>query len=106
MFIKTNIINFKKIKFNLHNDTMIIDNCKNLVIKINNKNCVNLNIKRIIRIAKLFNITFKLFKILIIFNNDLLLNNRDFLFKSQCVENFNKNDEVFIHVIDFNLFFV
>ena len=53
------------------------------MIKINNKTRVNLNIKRIIRIAKSFNITFELFKILIIFNNDLLLNNRDFLFKLQ-----------------------
>ena len=106
MFIKTNVINFERIKLNLHNDIIIIDSCKNFVIKIDNKTRLNLNIKRIIRVAKTFNITFKLFKISIIFNNDLLLNDRDFLFKLQCVENFNKDNEILIYVIDFNLFFV
>ena len=81
MFININVINFEKIKFDLHNDTIIINNCKNLVVKINNKIRVNLSIKRIIRVAKSFNITFKLFKISVIFNNNLLLNDRDFLFE-------------------------
>ena len=48
MLINTDVISSEKIKLDLYSDTMIINNCKNLVIKINNKTRINSNIKRII----------------------------------------------------------
>ena len=48
MLINTDVISLEKIKLDLHSDKMTIDNCKNLVIKINNKTRINSNIERII----------------------------------------------------------
>lgn len=38
--------------------------------------------------------------------HESLLNDRDFLFKFKCFNNFDDDDEIYVHMIDFFLIFV
>ena len=62
--------------------------------------------KRIIRNQKVYIVLFnEIIKISMIFNDDLSID-RNFLFESQCNAYLNQNDDVFVYIIDANMFFV
>ena len=105
MFVDVNILKSQRIIVNFDYNILIIKNCE-IKIVIDSINRVKLYFKRIIRNQKIFTIFFnELIKILIIFYNNLSID-KNFFFKSQCSKYLNQNNDVFVYIINANLFFV
>ena len=105
MLVDVNVLKSQRMIVNFDHNTLIIENCE-IKIVIDSISRVKSHLKRIIRNQKIFTILFdELIKVSIIFHDDLS-SDRDFFFESQCSEYLNQNDDVFVHIVDANLFFV
>ena len=63
----------------------------------------NSHVKYTIKIREIFTITFEQFVEIFINYCDDLFNNKNFLFESQCKQNFDFEKNVYVHVVDVNL---
>lgn len=106
LLFEINVFESQKIILNFNYYLVRINICKNFVAFINVINRTNSYIKRIICVRKIFIIQSKtIINVSIIYYNKLS-NNKDFLFKSQCFEYLEHNNEVFAYIVNASLFFI
>ena len=105
MLIDVDVLKSQKMFLNFEHNIFIIINCK-IKMTINSMNRFKFHIKRIIRNQKNLIVLFdEIIKMSMIFHDELFTN-KDFFFEFQCVEYLNHDENVFAHIIDFDLFFV
>ena len=106
IFLETNIITPQKITMNLKTRIVKLEKCQRFQISINIIARIQSHFKRTIRnkfsIIIISNIIAKIF---IVYNN-IILENHDFLFESNCFQNFEFINEVLIHVVNFTILMI
>ena len=101
MLIINDILESKFMMSNVDREKLIIDNCKNIIVKLNVKNADFL-MKRMIRFSNVTKISTR-FSITISFklrDKDSLSTNRDFMFTTQRIDRLKIVDDVFFHIVD------
>ena len=93
----------QRIKLNMKNQTIQLNNCQNLLIFINTITRKNSCLKRVIRIKNKIIIFVDVIINVFIDYHDNLSNDHNFLFEFQCRKYFDDDDEIFVHIIDANL---
>ena len=105
MLIDVNVLKSQKMTLNFDINKFIINNC-DVQANIDSIIRFKLYLKRIIRNQKVYIVLFdEIVKIPVTFSDDLSVD-RNFLFEFQCNEYLNQNDDVFVHIMNVNLFFV
>ena len=100
MFLKTNILDLKRININVNKKKLLIRSYNDLIINIQIKVKNNVNVRRTIRNQKRIAIFFKsIIKIFIELYISTLLLNKDYLFEF----NYTK---VYAHIINVEIFFI
>ena len=106
ILFETNIMTFQEMIMNLKTRILKFEKCQKLQISIDVIARIQSHFKRIIRnkfsIIIISNI---IAKILIVYN-DITLKNRDFLFESNCSQNFEFTNEILIHVVNFTILII
>ena len=104
LLLVTNIMIFQQIILNFKNRVICINIC-NVTVLIDVMTRKNLNIKRTVRMRKVFVVTFnQTINVSIIYQRfnrkTYLLKNREYLFESQCLQYLDDENDVFAHLID------
>ena len=103
LLIEINIVDAKNIHFNFFKDRFFVKSCKNFQKVMKTKARSNSNIKRIIKNKKIVTIALnQLIEVLVIYHDEFL-DNRDFLFESQCSIDMKQNDNVYAHIVNSTL---
>ena len=105
MLIEVNVLKSQKMTLNFNSNKFIINSC-DVQTDIDSITRFKSNVKRTIRNQKTYIVlSNEIIKISIIFSDDLS-SDRNFLFEFQCNQYLNQNDDVFVHIMNVNLFFV
>ena len=104
LLINVDVLESQKMSINFDNNIVHIKTCE-MKASINLHIRKNFYIKRIIRVKKTFTVYSETTNVFITYN-EILSNDRNFLFESHCSENLSREDEVYTHIIDSFFFFV
>ena len=106
LLIDVNIINSKNITLNFLKNYLIIESCQDFEIIIKFKIRLNLNTRRIIRVKKTFILILEQLVNIFVIYHKTLLNDRDFLFESQCSIDIRQNDDIYTYVVDASFYMI
>lgn len=106
LLLEIDVLESQKMILDFDKHLVKIDVYQDFTTLINVINKANSHIKRIIRARKTFIVQLRtIVNVLIIYHNELL-NDKNFLFESQCSKYLEHDDEVFAHIMNASLFFI
>ena len=100
ILLETNIITSQKMIMNLEIHIIKLEKCQELQISIDVIARIQSHFKCIIRNKFSIIITSNIIAEIFIVYNDIISKNRDFLFESDCSQNFEFTNEILTHVVD------
>ena len=103
ILIETDIMTPQGMTMNLKTRTVKLERCQGLNISIDVVARTQPHSKRIIRIKSSIIITPNIITEVPIAYNDTISENKDFLFESDCAQEFEPADEIFAHIVDFTI---
>ena len=106
LLINTNVMKTQKTKLDLKKSILTIEFCKNLVTSIDTIARLVSNTKRIIRARHATIISTHFILRVFVTYHDQLFDDRDYLFESQCVVDFDDDDDVFAHIVNITLSYI
>ena len=103
LLLSNDVIYFQNMKIDSKKRRLIIEKCENIRVSFEMHNRSKSHVKRIIRFRQTYTLMSNdLTKISVIYH-DLLSNDKDFLFESQCSYDLKYEKKVYAHVVDNNL---
>ena len=106
ILIKTNIITSQEMTMNLKTRTIKLERCQGLNISIDVVARTQSHFKRIIYIKFSIIIVLSITTKVSIAYNNIISENRDFLFELDCAQEFESASEVFAHIVNFTILII
>ena len=104
MLFVNDVIYSQNIKINFEKRRFIIIKCENFRVSIDVFNRIISHVKRIIRFRQTYILQFDDFAKIFVTYHDFLFDDKDFLFESHCQYDLKYDDDVYIYVVNNNLF--
>ena len=104
ILLVNDVIYSQNIKINFEKRRFIIIKCENFRVSIDVFNRIISHVKRIIRFRQTYILQFDDFAKILVTYHDFLFDDRNFLFEFHCQYDLKYDDDVYVHVVNNNLF--
>ena len=104
MLLANDVIYSQNIKINFEKRRLTIIKCESLRVSIEMLNRTTSHVKRTIRSRQTYILQFDDFAKIFVTYHDFLFDDRDFLFESHCQYDLEYDDDVYVHIVNNNLF--